>query len=442
MSFIIQQSDEYLTSQSGLALVGALLWRYKLSMLVDKINSPQARSNTFPNSDVAVSMTGLLTQGKCDFEDIGPFRYDKFFVQSLRLSKRFAPSSPTIRQRLDAASDKWDQAVLEANTGMLAGEAEITPCWKDYVPLDLDVSPFDNSNSKKEGVSCTYKKIDGYAPIFAHLGKEGHLVNLQLREGKTHCQCGTPEFLRNSIKIARKITDKPLLVRLDSGNDSVDNIKVCRNEGADFIIKRNLRKESLEDWLWIAQTYGRSKEPRPGKVEYLGSLKVSHGELDEPIRIVFKVVLRTIDRNGQYLITPEIEVETYWTSLTAPHLTIIDLYNDHGTSEQFHSEFKGDMGLERLPSGYFATNTRVMFLGLMAYNILRLIGQSSLKFDYYAKKRKKVFRRRLRSVIQDLIYLASRMVYHANRLRISFGRYCPLYEVFKQLYYRWAFNTT
>ncbi|MGV0036717.1 MAG: hypothetical protein ACNYPE_17840 [Candidatus Azotimanducaceae bacterium WSBS_2022_MAG_OTU7] len=29
------------------------------------------------------------------------------------------------------------------------------------------------------------------------------------------------------------------------------------------------------------------------------------------------------------------------------------LYADHGTSEQFHREFKTDMDIERLPSGKF-----------------------------------------------------------------------------------------
>jgi len=33
------------------------------------------------------------------------------------------------------------------------------------VALDIDVSPFDNSMTKKEGVSRTYMGIDGYAPI-------------------------------------------------------------------------------------------------------------------------------------------------------------------------------------------------------------------------------------------------------------------------------------
>lgn len=44
---------------------------------------------------------------------------------------------------------------------------------QEFLPLDIDVSPFDNSNTKKEGVSYTYKGHDGFAPIFAYLGKEG-----------------------------------------------------------------------------------------------------------------------------------------------------------------------------------------------------------------------------------------------------------------------------
>ncbi|MCR6098053.1 hypothetical protein HXA31_18440 [Salipaludibacillus agaradhaerens] len=38
-----------------------------------------------------------------------------------------------------------------------------------FVPLDIDVSPFDNSNTKKEGVSRKYKGCDGYAPNFSYL---------------------------------------------------------------------------------------------------------------------------------------------------------------------------------------------------------------------------------------------------------------------------------
>ena len=345
---------------------------------------------------------------------------------------------PLCRQRLNAATEEWDKAVLKSNTRLLKEHARITLCPEGFVRLDFDVSPMDNSGSKKEGVSRTYKGTDGYAPMFVYMGQEGYLINLEFREGKTHCQNGTPAFIRQSIRIAKRITNKPLLSVFDSGNDCVDNIIECRAEGSDFIIKRNLRKELPEDWLWIAETWGTKREVRLGKIEHIGDLLVSREELDDPVRLGFRVIVRTIDKHGQHMLIPEIEVETYWISLEHSVLTIIELYHAHGTSEQFHSEFKGDMGLERLPSGHFATNTRIMYLGLLAYNILRLIGQFSLEYDIYSSRRKKVFRRRLRSVIQDMIYLASRLVTKSNRWWISFGRHCPYYAVFRGLYCRWA----
>ena len=66
-----------------------------------------------------------------------------------------------------------------------------------------------------------------------------------------------------------------------------------------------------------------------------------------------RVVERTTDKKGQVLLTPEIELEGRWTSLPVSDKKIVQLYADHGTSEQFHSEFKTDLDVERLPSGKF-----------------------------------------------------------------------------------------
>ncbi len=63
---------------------------------------------------------------------------------------------------------------------------------KGYVPIDIDVNPFLDEKCKKEGISRTYKKKDGYAPIFAYIGSEGYLIACEFREGKQHCQKGTP----------------------------------------------------------------------------------------------------------------------------------------------------------------------------------------------------------------------------------------------------------
>ena len=131
------------------------------------------------------------------------------------------------------------------------------------------------------------------------------------------------------------------------------------------------------------------------------------------------------------------EVETYWTSLPDDAATIISLYHKHGTSEQFHSELKTDLDLERLPSGKFQTNELVLLLGMVAYNVLRLIGQESLQ-ENDAPIRKRPARRRIRSVMQDMIYLACRMVKHARRVTLSFSRHCPWFDTWRRVYLRFV----
>lgn len=73
------------------------------------------------------------------------------------------------------------------------------------------------------------------------------------------------------------------------------------------------------------------------------------------LRRAMRVIERTIDKRGQRLLVPEIEIEGWWTSLAFDEETLIALYADHGTSEQFHGELKSDLDIERLPSGKFTT---------------------------------------------------------------------------------------
>lgn len=439
MKFIFEQSDETLATHSGLAAVGLLISKTKLKERLNRSPLPKRLQPHIANGDVAAAYLGLLCQGKSDFDHIKAFRDDPFFKYALDL--KHVPSSPTLRQRLDMVGNGWNSIILEESASMLRStEATLTPCIRELVPLDIDVSPFDNSGTKKEGVSLTYKKVDGYAPIFAYLGDEGYCVNVELRGGSVHSQNNTAQFLAQAIAYARQITAAPCLVRMDSGFDSIENIKVCLNPDsrADFLIKRNLRQETPQSWLAVAERCGVCTEERHGKRVYTGETTVEKG-LERPLRVVFKVTVRTISAGGQLLLAPEVEADTYYTSLPEPPLQVITLYERHGTSEQFHSEIKGELDLERLPSGKFATNNLVLHLGIMAYNILRRMGQESLKIAS-VPLRKKAARRRIRTVVQSIITLAARMVYHARRYKLGFSRCCPWFVVLKGIYV--AFDTS
>ena len=116
---------------------------------------------------------------------------------------------------------------------------------------------------------------------------------------------------------------------------------------------------------------------------------------------------------------------------------IIDQYHHHGTSEQFHSEQKSDMGLERFPSGHFATNHLILIMALVVYNFLRIIGQTANR-SVQMPMRKSATRRRLRTVIQNLIYIASRLVRHARRFKLRFGAHSPWFHTFEYVYQQLA----
>lgn len=437
--FIIEQSNEDIMPLGGLALAGYLLDKTNLNNRLNKIPIKGIRNgNTLTNFEIFSSYLGLLLQGKNSFENIEEFRGDIFFKSALEIKK--VPSASRLRQRLDLMPNDVNNIIKEESVSLLnRSDVKLSPCIDEYIPLDIDVSPFDNSNSKKEGVSYTYKKFMGYAPIMAYLGQnEGYLINTELREGKQHCQKNTPEFLEQSIKYSKKVTDDKICVRMDSGNDSSDNIGICLDKKVDFIIKRNLRRGDRRKWykkalIEFEKDNALREKVRKGKYIFYGKRLIKPSDLDKKISVAYKITVQSITDEGQYIMVPEIDVETFWTSLNYDAKEVVNLYHSHATSEQFHSEIKTDMDLERLPSGKFDTNDLILHIGLLAYNILRMIGQKTIGNPKVPIK-KDVKRRRLKTVIKDMILLAAKYVRHARRKFIKIGRSNKWFGVIKSLY--------
>ena len=427
-NIVVQYTDERIIPASGLAVVGALLGK---SDFIKKLNRMDVTANRsqhqIKNGDIILTYLGMLCMGKPYFEAVHEMDDDKDFYKAALGITRSIPSEETLRQRMDDIGDSLRKTILEENVSLLkANGANPTALPNGFVPVDIDVTPMDNSKSSKEGVSRTYKGFDGYAPIMAYIGTEGYAINFELREGSRHCQNGTVEFLQETIRLCKKLTDRPLLIRLDSGNDSIDNVSVMFDEGCYFIIKRNLRRESRDDWYAMAKEYSRNvKHPREGKTVYIGSdwkdVYSKQFKTSFTLRAGYEITERTIDKHGQFLMPADIEVETWWTNLGFSDEDIIALYHAHGECEQFHSEIKTDMDLERLPSGKFATNALILELGMVAYNILRMIGQKSIGGRAPRQKRE-VKRRRLRTVIGNMIMMAAHVTKHARQLCIGLGR--------------------
>lgn len=427
-NIVIEFTDERIIPASGLAVVGALLGKCDFIKKINRMDvTPNRSQHQIKNGDILLTYIGMLCMGKPYFEAVHEMDDDKDFYKAALGITRSIPSEETLRQRMDDIGDSLRKSILEENVSLLiANKIRPSALPNGLVPVDIDVTPMDNSKSKKEGVSRTYKGFDGYAPMMAYIGTEGYAINFELREGKQHCQNGTVEFLQETIDLCRRLTDQPLLIRLDSGNDSIDNVAVLMDKGCFFIIKRNLRRESKDGWFEMAKEHCKNiTAPREGKTVYIGSdwkdVTSRQFKKDFTLRAGYEITERTIDKNGQFLIVPDIEVETWWTNLGDSDQDVISLYHAHGECEQYHSEIKTDMDLERLPSGKFATNALVLELGMIAYNILRMIGQGTIGGRAPRQKRE-VKRRRIRTVIGNLIMMAGHITTHARQLAIGLGK--------------------
>jgi len=424
----IQATTETIESKGGIILAGKIAIKAGLAAI----------KSAFVNNagTVIVSLFGLMMEGKNDFESMREKRGSLFFKEALELP--FVYAKETVRLYLDKMSANADEVIcqLRESSAQIIRKGPLHGLWvqgRHYLPIDIDTTTMDNSKTKKEGVSRTYQGFDGFHPIMAYIGKEGYMLDCELRPGSQHCQNGTVEFIEKFMGRLRGIQPGGrLLFRMDSGNDSFDTLKAVTGNGRYCVIKRNKRRESDEKWLKRAKRHGKRVASRKGKKVWIGTARIHPRKKDEVLEdviCVFEVIERKTDSAGNRLLIPEIEVNSWWTNLTCGAEKVIELYHGHATSEQFHSELKNDMGVERLPSGKLAVNKIVLAVAMNAYNALKLLGQKSIEKE----GRKKLKRKRLGKVIRDLICVGGKLVKHGRDLIFKMNEKDPMLSVFLRL---------
>jgi hypothetical protein len=278
------------------------------------------------------------------------------------------------------------------------------------------------------------------------LGNEGWCLALELRPGSQHSALETHYVLERVLPRARELAPValPVLSRSDSGFDAVrllfqqdDEKQAWAKEGRrfEYLVKWNPRKQVMADWVTRADESGAWREERPGKRVALLDLKVVRSWQKEKrdFRLVVRLVERTIDKKGQMPLLPEYQLEGWWTSLQETPEHAIELYSAHATHEQFHSEIKSDLDLERLPSGKFDCNDLILHLAVLAYNSLRLIGQMGLSGES-SPVRHPAKRRRLKTVLQEIMCRAAQFIRKARQRVLDFGQHCPAFQSFVEVH--------
>jgi hypothetical protein len=434
----MEATDEPIFENAGLAGIGQLMRIAEIERVRSGRNLP---NHKIKDTDILKVFCGLMAVGRVGFEHIHHVEHDGFFAAALGIARM--PGEASLRQRFEAMS--LDRRVHEdlPGCGIRMLKKVKHPVVKVQVPgfygvrVDTDSSIFDNSQSRKEGVAIGYSGIAGYAPVCSFL-EGGIVVGAQLCPGDQHPLHEGYEgyFAQVRQRVNSLVPDSPILWVEDAAFDSgklMSGRHADENKARDFfIIRHNLRQEPSDVLVNLAKEQGEAFHPRPGKTVYTGSTVRSHGEMKK-VRLVYEVSER-ISKKGQMLLAPEYTVFSVWTNLEEVSCAdVLRLYQDRGTCEQYFAEIKSELDLERLPSGKFCVNELFFQLGMFVNNMLRVMGQGLLGPEIL--KMKKATRRRLRTVMQNLMYMCGRVVRHARQVIVrvkgangTAGAMCRLYQ--------------
>ena len=413
-----------------------------------------------------IIMQALGMTNYADIESL--FNNSTLFTRALD-GKTF--SQETLRQKLNMIAQDISiiDRVDESNVQLLKGQKfyTVSYCGKEYIPLDIDVTPFANPKVKKEGISHTYKKIDGFAPITAYIGQ--FALAFELRPGSQHSENGAIPFLKRCVNLLTLIGIDPqnVILRVDSGHDAHDFRDAAKALGLNFIMKANPRSTDLGPIVAMAKTVDKGtlstnkcdmkyycadpSNPISVKESYTRALYEVRDPVKDPKTgedpfALFRVTDPSKENFGKDGVPYKVAI--LYTNLplpegseqTDPHgiqnaTEIVELYHQHATSEQFHSELKTDMDMELLPSHHFKTNALFLALSVISFNVLRIIGDKALGYDSSLQHHKNKETKRLRNgtVIELFMKHPCQVVWHARKKVIRIGKKSPIRRTFLYL---------
>lgn len=183
MAIKIASTREKINSAGGLIPAGQIIQNIGLRESLNPFTLGKTARAVLA-SDSITSMIGLHLQGYNEYDSIELFRKNPFFADSLNIKK--IPSASALRQNLFGLSGKINPAIRDGNLNLLRSVSAfgcVSTSVGDLIPIDIDVSPLDNSKSNKENVGRTYKGHDGFAPIFAYVGADGYMLDCELLPG-------------------------------------------------------------------------------------------------------------------------------------------------------------------------------------------------------------------------------------------------------------------
>ena len=360
LNFQISATDERITPQAGLALVGEVYANLGLGDLLDRHLPPPGSATGYQPSDFVLPLVLMQIGGGEALDHTRQLTADACLLKLFGLSQLPDPGTTGdwLRRTYARGYEGLRNVITTLNRAVLAADART-----DYT-FDPDATGIE---SDKSSAKMTYKGFTGYMPMLGILAEVPVVLVDDFREGNVSPQVGILETIRQACA-AMPNGKRIAYMRSDSAGYQAAVINECLQEKIIFGITADLDVAvreaiaTIQQWHQCVDKNGQPTDREWGVVAHTMN-KMKEGFLLIVQR--WEDPKRPVDLFGKHYCYHAIA-----TNHPGKGPAVIAWHNQRANSENYNKEIKLGFGLEHLPCNDFGANAMYFRIGILAYNLM------------------------------------------------------------------------
>jgi len=231
--------------------------------------------------------------------------------------------------------------------------------------------------AEKQEAKWTYHHVQGYMPLLGYVN--GLCVGQEFRDGNVSAGVGILAFAQQCEAVLPE--GKRIHFRSDSAAYQAEVINYYRPPGRTFTITADLDAAVKREIQNLPESAWQPYRTAEGLATHRQIAATVH-TLNRTKQAFRLVVLRWLNPPPNLF-----ETERYCYHAVAPNrqesaAQVIWEHHGRGNSENWHKELKLEVGMEQMPCGQREANALYFAIGVLAYNLARLLKRQVLPASY------------------------------------------------------------
>jgi hypothetical protein len=373
LPFLIEQTKEKLTDRGVLAIVDEFITGTGLEEQIKSTFPKPGSGRGIKGFDYIRSLLFHFIDGGRFLEDIYDIKNDKGFCELIRISR--IPTPDAAGNWLRRSGERGYVNYIHESIDYLV-QSYLSAGRHIGLTFDADATLIE---SDKGDAQKSYKGIIGYHPMLGFLsdGRNEPICSyVKFRQGNASAQTDILEAVKHT-KSQLSNNKKIEFFRSDSAAYQAEIINYCHLGGIKYTITADLDESVLESISTIKQVdwkelYDRKGGFKTGR-EYAETVHTMQKSNHSFRLIVIRELIEQLplfefyDKYKYHCIISNIKQEQMSGQQVIWH------HNGRGNAERFIEDGKYGLNLRYVPCGRFEANEVYFTIGILAYNLIKLM---------------------------------------------------------------------